>query len=154
MAFPVSPTNGQTAVVNNITYQFSNVGNTWTRILSTANIITANTLVSNGYISAVGNVSGNYILGNGSQLTGISINPSNIASGNSNVSIVSAGGNATVNIGGTSNVAVFATTGEYITCVKRKWQHHRWQSTNRWLNFSHRHTFCKWQYHSGQCQCW
>ena len=117
MAFPVSPTNGQTAVVNNITYQFSNVGNTWTRILSTANIITANTLVSNGLISAVGNVSGNYILGNGSQLTGISINPSNIASGTSNVSIVSAGGNATVNIGGTSNVAVFATTGEYITGV-------------------------------------
>ena len=90
MAFPVAPTNGQTAVVNNITYQFSNVGNTWTRILSTANIITANTLVSNGYISAVGNVSGNYILGNGSQLTGISINPSNIASGTSNVTIVSA----------------------------------------------------------------
>jgi hypothetical protein len=117
MAFPVSPTNGQTAVVNNITYQFSNVGNTWTRILSTANIITANTVVSNGLISAVGNVSGNYILGNGSQLTGISINPSNIASGTSNVQIVSAGGNATVNIGGTSNVAVFATTGEYITGV-------------------------------------
>ena len=71
MAFPVAPTNGQTAVVNNITYQFSNVGNTWTRILSTANVITANTLVSNGYISAAGNVSGNYVLGNGSQLTGI-----------------------------------------------------------------------------------
>ena len=117
MAFPVAPTNGQTAVVNNITYQFSNVGNTWTRILSTANIITANTLVSNGIISAAGNVSGNYILGNGSQLTGISINPSNIASGTSNVSIVSAGGNATVNIGGTSNVAVFATTGEYVTGI-------------------------------------
>jgi hypothetical protein len=66
-------------------------------------------------ISAAGNVSGNYILGNGSQLTGISINPSNIASGTSNVKIVSAGGNATVNIGGTANVAVFATTGEYIT---------------------------------------
>jgi hypothetical protein len=120
MAFPVSPTNGQTAVVNNITYQFSNVGNTWTRLGSTANtitanIITANTLNINTLISVTGNVTGNYILGNGSLLTGITTNPSNISNGTSNVRVVSSGGNVTVSVGGTGNVAVFATTGEYIT---------------------------------------
>lgn len=117
MAFPVAPANGQTAVVNNITYQFSNVGNTWTRLVSTANVITANTIVSNGLISATGNVSGNYILGNGALLTGVSTTSSNINNGTSNVTVVSSGGNVTVGIGGTGNVAVFATTGEYITGV-------------------------------------
>jgi hypothetical protein len=118
MAFPTSPTNGQTVVVNNVSYQYSNVSNSWTRILSTANIITANTVVSNGYISAAGNIlTGNYFIGNGSQLTGITLNPGNISNGTSNVTIVSSGGNATVNIGGTSNIAVFATTGEYVTGI-------------------------------------
>ena len=123
MAFPVSPTNGQITVVNNITYQFSNVGNTWTRLVSTANtitanIITANTLNINTAISVTGNVTGNYILGNGSLLTGIATGAaSNITSGTSNVTIVSSGGNVTVGVGGTGNVAVFATTGEYVTGV-------------------------------------
>ena len=40
---------------------------------------------------------------------------SNISNGTSNVKVVSSGGNVTVGIGGTGNVAVFATTGEYIT---------------------------------------
>ena len=119
MAFPTSPTNGQITVVNNVSYQYSNVSNAWTRILSTANIITANTLVSNGYISAAGNIlTGNYFIGNGSQLTGIATGtPTQIVSGTSNVSVVSSGGNVTVGIGGTSNVAVFATTGEYVTGI-------------------------------------
>ena len=122
MAFPVSPTNGQITVVNNITYQFSNVGNTWTRLVSTANtitanIITANTLNINTAISVTGNVTGNYILGNGSLLTGIATgSSSNITNGTSNV-VVAASGNVTVAVAGTPNVAVFASTGEYITGV-------------------------------------
>lgn len=117
MAFPTSPTNGQITVVNNVSYQYSNVSNSWTRILSTANIITANTIVSNGYISAAGNIlTGNYFIGNGSLLTGIATGtPTQIVSGTSNVNVVSSGGNVSVGIGGTSNVAVFATTGEYVT---------------------------------------
>jgi hypothetical protein len=119
MAFPTSPTNGQIVVVNNISYQYSNVSNSWTRILSTANIITANTLVSNGYISAAGNIStGNYFIGNGSLLTGIATGtPTQIANGTSNVAVASSGGNIRVNVGGTSNVVVWATTGEYVTGV-------------------------------------
>jgi uncharacterized protein YjbI with pentapeptide repeats len=70
-----------------------------------------------GALSAVGNVTGNYILGNGALLTGVITSVANINSGNSNVTVVSSGGNISVGVGGTSNVAVFATTGEYITGV-------------------------------------
>ena len=119
MAFPTSPTNGQITVVNNISYQYSNVSNSWSRILSTANIITANTLVSSGYISAAGNIStGNYFIGNGSLLTGIASGSStSISNGTSNVAVASSGGNVRVSIGGTSNVIVYSTTGEYVTGV-------------------------------------
>jgi hypothetical protein len=119
MAFPTSPTNGQTVVVNNVSYQYSNVSNAWTRILSTANIITANTIASNGNISAAGNIiTGNYFIGNGSLLTGIATGSStSISNGTSNVAVVSSGGNIRVNVGGTSNVIVYATTGEYVTGI-------------------------------------
>ena len=128
MAFPVSPTNGQITVVNNVAYQFSNVGNTWTRILSTANIISANTVSANtlivnnsfsttGFISAAGNVTGNYILGNGAFLTGVITSVANINSGNSNVAIASPGANVVIGVGGVANVAVFAPDGEYINGV-------------------------------------
>jgi hypothetical protein len=70
-----------------------------------------------GLISATGNITGNYILGNGALLTGVITSVANINSGNSNVTVVSSGGNVTVGVGGTSNVAVFAATGEYITGV-------------------------------------
>ena len=72
-------------------------------------------LTTDGLISAIGNITGNYILGNGSSLTGINV--PNISNGTSNVTVVSSGGNISVGIGGTANVAVWATTGEYITGV-------------------------------------
>jgi len=62
-------------------------------------------------------VTGNYILGNGALLTGVITSVTNISNGTSNVSVVSSGGNVTVGVGGTGNVAVFATTGEYVTGV-------------------------------------
>lgn len=40
---------------------------------------------------------------------------SSISNGTSNVTVVSSGGNVTVGVGGTGNVAVFASTGEYVT---------------------------------------
>ena len=67
------------------------------------------------FVSAVGNVTGNYILGNGACLTGVITSVANINSGNSNVTIVAANSNISVGVGGTANVAVFATTGEFIT---------------------------------------
>jgi hypothetical protein len=82
----------------------------------TANV-TGGNLVTGGLVSATGNVTGNYILGNGALLTGVITSVANINLGNSNVTVVSSGGNVSVGVGGTANVAVFATTGEYVTGV-------------------------------------
>jgi hypothetical protein len=70
-------------------------------------------------ISATANITGNYFIGNGSQLTGITGggSGSSISNGTSNVNAVSSGGNITVGIGGTSNIVVWATTGQYVTGV-------------------------------------
>jgi hypothetical protein len=64
-------------------------------------------------ITTTANITGGFILGNGSQLTGI--DATSIQNGTSNVRVVSSGGNVAIGIGGTSNVAVFATTGQFVT---------------------------------------
>lgn len=70
---------------------------------------------STSNITTTGNVSSNYFIGNGSQLTGITVGAgSQILNGNSNVS-VAANSNVTISVAGVSNVAVFDTTGEYVT---------------------------------------
>jgi hypothetical protein len=127
MAFPTSPTNGQQANINGITYTYSNtlpawtvstsVSNTFVSISVSANVNSGN-ILNTGLISTTGNITGSYILGNGSQLTGVSTGSAgNISNGTSNVNVVSSGGNVSVGVGGTGNVAVFATTGEYVTGV-------------------------------------
>ena len=87
-----------------------------TSLSVTGNTVTGN-LNTGGQVSATGNVTGNYILGNGALLSGIITSVSNINNGTSNVSIDTANANVTVSVNGTSNVAVFATTGEYVTGV-------------------------------------
>jgi hypothetical protein len=84
----------------------------------TANVLTVSNTGAfvSGVVSATGNVFANYFIGNGACLTGVVTSLANINNGNSNVTVI-ANSNVTVNIGGTSNVAVFATTGEYITGV-------------------------------------
>jgi hypothetical protein len=76
----------------------------------TANVLTVSNTGAfvNGVVSATGNVTGNYILGNGALLTGVITSVANINNGTSNVTVVSSGGNVTVGVGGTGNVAVFA----------------------------------------------
>jgi hypothetical protein len=91
--------------------QFSTSGN-----VTGGNLIIA-AAVSAASVSASGNVTGNYILGNGALLTGVITSVSNINNGTSNVSIATANANVTVSVDGTSNVAVFAATGEYITGI-------------------------------------
>jgi hypothetical protein len=75
--------------------------------------LSAANLTLSGFINASGNVTGSYFLGNGSQLTGI--DAAGIQSGNSNVRVVSSGGNVSIGIGGTSNIAVFSTLGANVT---------------------------------------
>jgi hypothetical protein len=93
-----------------------NVGNLINAgLTSVTGNITGGNILTAGKISATGNVTGNYFIGNGSQLTDITVAAGTaIVNGTSNVS-VGAGGNATISIAGTSNVAVFSTTGEYVT---------------------------------------
>jgi len=76
-----------------------------------SNVISALNSTSN--ITTTANIAGSYILGNGSLLTGI--DATSIQNGNSNVRVVSSGGNVAIGVGGTSNVVVYATTGEYVT---------------------------------------
>ena len=70
-------------------------------------------IVTAGVVSATGNITGNYFLGNGALLTGI--DSASIQNGTSNVRVVSSGGNVAIGVGGTANVAVFATTGLVVT---------------------------------------
>ena len=78
-------------------------------IVAAANVQGGNIRTA-GTVSATGNVTGNYFIGNGSQLTGLSVgSTSNISNGTSNVAIGVSGGNVTVGVAGTSNVAVFGT---------------------------------------------
>jgi len=81
--------------------------------------VTGGNVLTGGLISAAGNITANissFFIGNGSLLTGISGGSgASISNGTSNVTVVSSGGNVTVGVGSTGNVAVFATTGEFIT---------------------------------------
>ena len=99
------------SVTGNITGANVNTG----QLSLSGNVISAINSTSN--ITTTANISGNYVLGNGYFLTGVITSVANINNGSSNVTVVSSGGNITVGVGGTSNVVVWATTGEYVTGV-------------------------------------
>lgn len=78
MSFPSSPTNGQQATVNNILYQYDTANNTWTRVTSTINFVSATfsgannstntqsgTIIVSGGAGIAGNVYANGIYTNG-----------------------------------------------------------------------------------------
>jgi hypothetical protein len=87
-------------------------------VTATANV-TGGNLVTTGIISATGNISsaanvaGNFFIGNGSQLTGLSlgVEVTKINNGTSNVQIPGGGGNVNVTVGGAANQVVFALDG-------------------------------------------
>jgi hypothetical protein len=86
-------------------------GNLFFKTASNAVSLIASTQTAN----YSGNVTASYFLGNGALLTGVITSVANINNGTSNVSVVSSGGNVTIGIGGTGNIAVFSTTGANIT---------------------------------------
>jgi hypothetical protein len=94
--------NGANVLVGNAGAAFSTSGN-----------ITGGNVLTDGLISATGNITGNYFLGNVFYANGITA--SKIYNGNSEVNVTASGGNVNVSIGGTSNVALFTTDGEYVT---------------------------------------
>jgi hypothetical protein len=77
------------------------------------NLATSGTISATGNITSAANVAGQFFIGNGSQLTGLStaVSLRKIDNGTSEVNIGIPGGNANVSIGGIANVAVFTTTG-------------------------------------------
>ena len=84
-----------------------------------ANLVTVGNVdagnINGGNLSVTGNATATYFLGNGALLTGVSTTSSNINNGTSNVTVVSSGGNITVSVGGTGNIAVFSSTGLAVT---------------------------------------
>lgn len=95
---------GNVIIGNNI----STVG----EVTATGNVSGGN-LVTVGQVTATGNVSGNFFIGNGSLLSGI--DATSIQNGNSNVRVVSNGGNVAVSVSGNANVGVFTGTGLVVT---------------------------------------
>jgi hypothetical protein len=120
-----------TAANANVTGQFiSTVANgtaplavTSTTLVSNLNadILQGNTPSTSNTASTIalrdinGNVSANFFIGNGSQLTGIITSVSNISNGNSNLNIPSANGNVNISAVGNANILVITGTGANVT---------------------------------------
>jgi hypothetical protein len=89
-------------------------------LLTVLGNVQAGNVLTAGVISATGNIQGNYFIGNGALLTGISGGSGNstaIVNGLTNISIPGSGSNANVSIGGTTNVVVFTNTGMLVTGI-------------------------------------
>jgi len=71
--------------------------------------VTGGNIRTSGHVSATGNVTGNYFIGNGSQLTNLITNT--IQNGNSNVLIGSSAGNVSINVNGISPVVTISPLG-------------------------------------------
>jgi len=83
--------------------------------LLTAGYVTATGNVVGGNVVTTGNINGLYFIGDGSQLTGITVSSGTaITNGSSNVR-VSANSNVTVGVSGTPNVVQWSNSGEYVT---------------------------------------
>ena len=90
-------------------------------ITSTANVTggnlrTAGLISATGNITSAANIAGTFFIGNGSQLTGLSLGVSvtKFVNGTSEGNIGDPNGNINFNVGATSNVVVFTSTGAVI----------------------------------------
>ena len=115
-------TGGQVSAVGNITG-----GNILTGALMQAatisatanvqagNLRTAGQVSSTGNITSAANISGSYLLGNGSQLTGLSLGVSvtKFVNGTTEGNIGVSGGNVNFDVGGVANVLVLTTSTSY-----------------------------------------
>jgi hypothetical protein len=83
------------------------------------NLRTSGIISATGTITSAANIAGTFFIGNGSQLTGLSsaVSVQKISNGTSEANIGVPGGNANISIAGTSNVAVFTTTGAVFTGI-------------------------------------
>jgi len=92
------------------------VANLNANLLNGATSASANTASTIVLRDANGNVSANFFIGNGSQLTGITASQvPGIANGTSNVNIPTSGGNVNTSVGGVANVLVVTSGGANVT---------------------------------------
>jgi hypothetical protein len=111
MALSLDGTTGISAsgniVGNNISVAGSlSVGSFNPSTLSVAGNVTGGNILTAGAISATGNITGNFILGNGSQLTGLS--GSSITNGTSNV-VVASSANVSIAVTGNNIISITST---------------------------------------------
>jgi hypothetical protein len=100
-------TNGLISATGNLYGLLAQFSNT---IIGPLGVETDGNLRANGAISVTGNVVGNYFIGNGRQLTGIS--STSIANGNTSINIPTAAGNIEISVNGASNTA-FISLGSF-----------------------------------------
>jgi hypothetical protein len=83
------------------------------------NLTTGGIVSSAGNVTSAANIAGQFFIGNGSQLTGLSqgVSLQKINNGTSEANIGTPGGNANISIGGVANVAVFTTSGVTVTGI-------------------------------------
>jgi len=83
------------------------------------NLTTGGVVSSTGNITSAANIAGQFFIGNGSQLTGLSLGVTvqKFSNGTSEGNIGTPGGNANISIGGVANVAVFTTSGAVFTGI-------------------------------------
>jgi fibronectin-binding autotransporter adhesin len=109
----ISAGTSNVTVVSNGNVNVSSGGTPNVFVVSSTGTVTSGTANITGNVSAAGNVTGSYLLGNVFFATGITANK--IYNGTSEVAIGSSGGNANISIGGTSNVVVVSTDGVSVT---------------------------------------
>ena len=97
----------------NIGGNMSALGYTGTSVSVSGNVSSGN-IRTGGLVSATGNVTGSYILGNGSQLTGLAAT-NVIQNGNSNVLVGTVGGNVSINVNGISPLVIVTPFGQTTT---------------------------------------
>ncbi len=87
--------------------------------VSGGNIVTGGVVSSTGNITSAANIAGQFFIGNGSQLTGLSLGVTvqKFSNGTSEGNIGAPGGNANISIGGVANVAVFTSSGAVFTGI-------------------------------------
>jgi hypothetical protein len=85
--------------------------------VNAGNLRTAGLVSATGNITSMANVAGQFFIGNGSQLTGLSaaVTVTKFSNGTTEGNVGESGGNINFNVAGTSNVAVFTTTGGVFT---------------------------------------
>lgn len=104
MPFPLNPTNGQQATVNGVVYTYNSTATVWSVLTTTS----AN--INVGTVTATGNISGNYILGNAAFMSGI---PASYTNSNVTSLLASFGSNTISTTGNVSTGNVSGTTGAF-----------------------------------------